>query len=53
MNERTRNNQFFASAKEFKEKIRYFFSHIIPEISDELRDRITDNFRVVSSVSSR
>ena len=52
MNERTRNNQFFSSPKEFREKIRHFFTHIIPEISEELRGRITDNFRVVSSVSS-
>lgn len=52
MNERSRNNQFFASAREFREKIDGFFTKIIPNITEELRGRITDSFRVVRSVTS-
>lgn len=52
MNERSRNNQFFTSAGEFRERINGFFAEIIPNITDELRGRIADNFRAVGSVSS-
>lgn len=52
MNERTRDNQFFSSAKEFREKIHGFFTETIPMITDVLQLRITDKFHVVSSVTS-
>ena len=45
MNEKVRNNQFFSNAKEFRESIRHFFKKILPDIADELNDRINDNFQ--------
>jgi len=49
MNEEVRNNQFFASAREFKEKIRSFFRDRLPEISGTLRSRINDNFHILKA----
>jgi hypothetical protein len=49
MNERVRNNQFFNSPTEFRQKINQFFTHTIPAIPDILQNRITDKFHVVSS----
>lgn len=45
MNEHVRNNRFFSSAKEFREKISGFFKKILPKIGNSLRERINDNFQ--------
>jgi transposase len=50
MNEKARNNRFFKSAKEFRETIRGFFAKI-PELTELLMSRITDNFHVVSAAN--
>jgi len=47
MNEYTRNNVFFASAKDFREAIRTFFNVTWPSIAQSMIDRINDNFRVL------
>jgi transposase len=49
MNERVRNNYFFSSPTEFRQKINGFFTEIIPSIPDALQSRISDRFQVVSS----
>ena len=46
MNEETRNNVFFKTAKEFKSRMRKFIKHELPEILPNLRSRITDNFHI-------
>lgn len=45
MNEKVRNNRFFKSAKDFKDKIDDFFKKTLPKIGGSLRHRITDNFQ--------
>ena len=52
MNERVRNNRYFASAKEFRPKIDDFFSITLPNIDNDLNSRINDNFQVFSRASS-
>lgn len=47
MNEHVRNNYFFSSSKEFREKIGHFFEKTLPEIGAELQDRINDNFQLL------
>ncbi len=47
MNEYTRNNRFFQTAKEFREVILGFFEVTWPEIAHDMVDRINDNFQVV------
>ncbi|EOZ4487634.1 transposase [Salmonella enterica subsp. diarizonae] len=44
MNDMVRNNRYFATAKEFREKIRYFFSDTLPELAGNLSCRINDHF---------
>jgi len=51
MNEHVRNNKYFATAKEFRDKIDEFFSQTLPKIGDILGSRINDNFQVLNSVS--
>ena len=51
MNEHVRNNKYFATAKEFKNKIDEFFSQTLPKIGDILASRINDNFQVLNSAS--
>ena len=46
MNEETRNNIFFKTAKEFKSRVRKFIKHELPDILPNLRSRITDNFYI-------
>ena len=46
MNEETRNNIFFETAKKFKSRMRKFIKHELPEILPKLRSRITDNFYI-------
>ncbi len=45
MNEKVRNNQYFSTAKDFKNKISEFFEKILPEIGADLGSRINDNFQ--------
>ena len=52
MNEHTRNNVFFESARQFKDAIAHFFHTTIPNIKPLLRARINDNFQVINPVSS-
>jgi len=51
MNEYVRNNKYFATAKEFRNKIDEFFSQTLPRIGDILASRINDNFQVLNSAS--
>lgn len=51
MNEHVRNNEYFASAKEFRERITHFFDVTLPDIADTLTSRITDNFQTLGSAS--
>ena len=46
MNEETRNNVFFKTAKEFKYRLRKFIGDELPEILPNLRSRITDKFHI-------
>ena len=46
MNEETRNNIFFETAKKFKSRMRKVIKHELPEILPNLRSRITDNFYI-------
>ncbi len=50
MNKHSRNNQFFKTAKEFRDKINSFFNITWPMISESTRSRINDNFERISSV---
>lgn len=52
MNEHVRNNYFFASPDEFKEKIMNFFYEKWPKISSLMRSTINDNFQILKQVSS-
>ena len=51
MNEHVRNNQYFSTSKEFRDKIDAFFMKILPDIGDSLKSRINDNFQVLEPVS--
>lgn len=51
MNEHVRDNQYFSSAKEFRDKIDDFFKVKLPEIGDHLTNRINDNFQVLKPAS--
>ena len=46
MNEETRNNVFFKTAKEFKSRMRKFIGDELSEILPNLRSRITDKFHI-------
>ena len=47
MNEKARNNRFFKSAKDFESSIIHFFENTLPQLSDILSTRITDNFELI------
>ena len=51
MNEKVRNNRYFASAKEFQQTIDEFFTIILPNIGHTLNSRINDNFQVLTRAS--
>jgi len=51
MNEHVRNNQYFSTAKEFRDKIDEFFQKTLPDIGDTLATRINDNFQVLNPAS--
>ena len=48
MNEHVRNNKFFLSTKEFKSAIMAFFEKRWNLIKDNMRQRINDNFQVIT-----
>ena len=50
MNEYVRNNQFFKTGKEFKEKIHSFFDKTWPTIASSMSNRINDNFQRIKSI---
>ncbi len=45
------NNKCYAQFRDFKKALLYFFDSTIAKIKDELVSSVTDNFRVVGSVS--
>lgn len=47
MNEQVRNNYFFSSAKEFRQKIMRFFNETWKELGTSMSSRINDNFQVI------
>lgn len=51
MNEYVRNNEYFADAKEFREKIDHFLEVTVPEIGTSLVSRINDNFQRLNPAS--
>ena len=51
MNEHVSNNKYFASAKEFREKIDDFFKEKWPIVGDSFSNRINDNFQVLNQAS--
>ncbi|CAI2472799.1 Uncharacterised protein [Serratia ficaria] len=51
MNEHTRNNRYFATAKAFQAAINGFFSNTLPEIAGKLTCRINDNFQTLKPAS--
>ena len=51
MNEYARNNEYFATKKEFRRKINQFFDETLPEIAVSLVSRINDNFERLKPAS--
>lgn len=51
MNEHVRDNQYFSTAKQFREQIDDFFQSTLPKIGDTLTSRINDNFQVLKPAS--
>jgi hypothetical protein len=51
MNEHVRNNKYFSTAKEFRDKIDEFSSQTLPNIGDTLASRTNDNFQLLNSES--
>lgn len=49
MNKHARNSQYFATAKEFRERIERFFTRTLPDIADSLNSTINDNFQTLES----
>ena len=47
MNEHVRNNGYFKSAKDFKEKIKQFFKTTLPKITPSLYGRMNDGFKTI------
>jgi len=45
MNKHARNSQYFATTKEFRRQIKYFFTTTLPDIADSLGSTINDNFQ--------
>ena len=52
MNEYTRNNRFFTSAKDFREAILNFFNETWPSIAMQMVDRVNDNFQRINTAPS-
>lgn len=51
MHEHTTNNEYYATFKEFTERINDFFGNTFPEKARSRIDRPADNFRIVSAVA--
>lgn len=51
MNEHVRNNEYFATAKEFRQKINQFLDETLPRIGASLVNRINDNFQMLNPAS--
>ena len=51
MNEHVRNNQYFSTAKEFRDKVDEFFQKTLPDIGDSLSSRINDSFQILNPAS--
>lgn len=49
MNKHARNNKYFATAKEFRERIDRFFTTTLPDIANSLNSTINDNFQKLNS----
>lgn len=47
MNEQVRNNYFFESAKEFRQKIMEFFNQTWKELCQDMSSRINDNLQLI------
>lgn len=47
MNEHARNNQFFKSAKDFRDALFDFFKNTMPDIVGSFPGRINDNFQIM------
>lgn len=45
MNKHAKNSQYFATTKEFRERITQFFTTTLPDIADSLGSTINDNFQ--------
>lgn len=52
MNKHARNSQYFATAKEFRDRIDRFFTDTLPDIADSLNSTINDNFQKLESAKS-
>ena len=52
MDEKSRNNVYFKSRRDFKATIGHFFTVTLPEVAGSLTSRINDNFQVLKPVSS-
>ncbi|MEZ8553745.1 IS630 family transposase, partial [Vibrio splendidus] len=52
MNEKSRNNVYFKSKRDFKAAIDQFFAVTLPEIAGSLAYRINDNFQTLKPASS-
>ena len=52
MNEKSRNNVYFKTKRDFKAAIDQFFAVTLPEIAGSLTSRINDHFQVLKSASS-
>ena len=50
MNEKARNNQYFATKSCFVKAIDTFLYDRIPKITQELYTRITDNFQIMPDI---
>jgi hypothetical protein len=51
VNKYARNSQYFATTKEFRERIDRFFTTTLPEIADSLDSTINDNFQKLKPAS--
>ncbi len=47
MSEHARNNKYFATTKDFRRSINYFFDVTLPSIGTTLSGRINDNFQKI------
>lgn len=52
MNEKVRNNRYFASPKAFRQEIHHFFRNILPGLAGGLSRRINDNFQTLKNATS-